>query len=110
MLTIRAGTSDKIRPIMRQLTRLLTVAVLLTSCWGLAKDKPKTDDEIKQEIIRESIAAYPGTCACPYSVDRAGHRCGRRSAYSRPGGYAPLCYPKDVTNEMVQEYRKKHGQ
>jgi hypothetical protein len=76
----------------------------------VAKDRAKTDDEIKQELIKESIAAYPGTCACPYNVDRAGHHCGRRSAYSRPGGYAPLCYPNDVTEEMVKKYRKEHGE
>ena len=67
----------------------------------------RSDDEIKQQIIKDSIASYPGTCACPYNVDRAGHRCGRRSAYSRPGGYAPLCYPNDVTKEMVEDYRKR---
>jgi hypothetical protein len=85
---------------------VLTVGVL----WTSGKDQAKTDDEIKAELIKESIAAYPGTCACPYNVDRAGHRCGRRSAYSRPGGYAPLCYPNDVTKEMVEDYRKKHPQ
>lgn len=95
---------------MRNTLRVWIVTVILASSWGQAKDQPKTDDEIKQELIRESIAAYPGTCACPYNVDRAGHQCGRRSAYSRPGGYAPLCYPNDVTKEMVEEYRKKHGQ
>ena len=25
-----------------------------------------------------------------------------------PGGAAPLCYPKDVTDEMVREYRESH--
>src|ERR1700683_2887196 len=91
---------------MRRLLLCSIVAIVLTSAWGGAKDQAKTDDEIKQELIRESIAAYPGTCPCPYNVDRAGHKCGRRSAYSRPGGYSPLCYPKDVTKEMVDKYRK----
>ena len=31
-------------------------------------------------------------CDCPYDIDRAGRRCGRRSAYSKPGGRAPVCY------------------
>jgi hypothetical protein len=95
---------------MRNLLRVCVAVFALASPWVLAKDEPKTDDEIKQELIRESIAAYPGTCACPYNVDRAGHNCGRRSAYSRPGGYAPLCYPIDVTKEMVEKYKKQHGQ
>ncbi|MDX2216921.1 MAG: YARHG domain-containing protein [Oculatellaceae cyanobacterium bins.114] len=31
-------------------------------------------------------------CDCPYDVDAAGRQCGRRSAYSRPGGASPICY------------------
>lgn len=71
-------------------------------------EKPQkrlTDAQIKQILIDESIAAYSGNCPCPYNTDRRGRSCGRRSAYSRPGGEAPLCYPKDVTKEMVQAYR-----
>jgi hypothetical protein len=43
----------------------------------------KTDDEIKQAIIEESIASYGGYCPYPYSIHRAGHTCGARSAYNR---------------------------
>jgi hypothetical protein len=49
-----------------------------------------------QRQIRQSIAAYSGSCPCPYSFDRAGRRCGARSAYSRPGGGGPTYYPSDV--------------
>lgn len=55
----------------------------------------QSDSEV-QRAIRQSIAAYPGSCPCPYNVDRAGRRCGARSAHSKPGGAAPLCYPADV--------------
>lgn len=65
----------------------------------------QTDAQIKQRLIRESIANYSGSCPCPYNVDRAGRRCGGRSAYSRPGGAAPLCYPSDVTPAMVRAAR-----
>lgn len=37
-------------------------------------------------------APYTGSCDCPYHTDRAGRRCGARSAYSRPGGRSPRCY------------------
>lgn len=67
-----------------------------------------SDDTIRQEIIRESLASYGGSCPCPYNTDRAGHSCGRRSAYSRPGGAAPLCFDVDVTDEMVRGYRASH--
>jgi hypothetical protein len=49
-----------------------------------------------QRAIRQSIATYSGSCPCPYNVDRAGRRCGARSAHSKPGGAAPLCYAADV--------------
>lgn len=69
-----------------------------------------TDSEIKQAIIQESLSSYPGNCPCPYNVDRRGHACGRRSAYSRPGGYAPICYKSDVTPAMIRQYRATHRQ
>ena len=67
----------------------------------------RSDAQIRQQIVRESIAAYPGSCPCPYSVDRAGRSCGARSAYSRPGGYAPRCYPGDVSAAEVAERRRR---
>lgn len=68
----------------------------------------QSDAQIRQRIIRESIASYPGSCPCPYNTDRAGRSCGRRSAYSRPGGYAPLCYPRDVSAAEVEAWRRAH--
>jgi len=67
----------------------------------------RSDAQIRREIIRQSIASYPGSCPCPYNTDRAGRSCGRRSAYSRPGGYAPKCYPRDVTAAEVAEFRRR---
>ena len=67
-----------------------------------------TNNEIKQELIRQSISSYSGSCPCPYNSARNGSRCGGRSAYSRPGGYSPLCYPSDVTNDMIMKYRNQN--
>jgi len=93
---------------MKWMMRLLVVAVALGVAFGQTKStKAKTDAEIKQEIIKESITKYKGNCPCPYNVDCAGHSCGRRSAYSRPGGASPLCYDKDVTQKMVDDNRKR---
>lgn len=72
--------------------------------------KTSSDAQIKQLLIDESIAAYSGNCPCPYNTDRRGRSCGRRSAYSREGGEAPLCYPKDVSAEMVKAYREQHAE
>jgi hypothetical protein len=65
-----------------------------------------SDAEIRQLLIRRSISGYPGNCPCPYSLDRAGRRCGARSAHSKAGGYTPLCFPEDVTEEMIAEFKK----
>lgn len=62
---------------------------------------------IIQRIIAESIAAYPGSCPCPYNTDRGGRRCGKRSAYSKPGGYAPICFSQDVTEAMIAAARQR---
>jgi hypothetical protein len=59
---------------------------------------------IKALLIQASVDAYDGSCPCPYYEARDGRSCGRRSAYSRAGGEEPLCYPEDVSDEMVYEY------
>ena len=69
----------------------------------------KSDAQIRQEIIRDSIDRYPGSCPCPYNTDRAGRRCGARSAYSRPGGRSPKCFPSDVSAAEVAAYRATHS-
>jgi len=73
------------------------------------KPATKTDAEVRQLIINESIAAYTGSCPCPYNKDKAGKNCGARSAYSKPGGASPLCYETDVTQKIVDDYRKKQS-
>jgi hypothetical protein len=76
---------------------------------AFAREPQIGDDQIRQRIISESIASYPGVCACPYSAMRNGHSCGGRSAYSRPGGYSPLCYAGDVSADMIARYRTTRG-
>lgn len=64
-----------------------------------------SDAAIRQKIIKASIAAYPGNCPCPYNSASNGSRCGRRSAYNRGGGYAPICFASDVSAAEVRAYR-----
>jgi Bacterial SH3 domain len=74
--------------------------------------KPQTSvnrQTVITAIIRNSIASWSGNCACPYQTDRGGRSCGRRSAYSRPGGYSPVCYPGDVSNEMIADWIARHN-
>jgi len=88
--------------------KLVIILLVIFSC-PVFSDSKISDSQIKQQIISESIASYPGNCPCPYSVARNGSSCGARSAYSKPRGYDPICYPRDVTISMVQEYRRRNG-
>jgi len=80
--------------------RTVALALLIFCSFGvqpaLAKGIGKTDTEIAQILIRQSIMSYSGSCPCPYSRARNGSKCGKRSAYSKPGGEDPLCYRSDV--------------
>ena len=88
---------------------------------GSAKPAPKddrtkevlTDTAIVAALIAASIAAYraggPGPCACPEDTDRAGHRCGKRSAHDRPGGWVVQCYATDINAAMIAAERAKRS-
>jgi hypothetical protein len=67
-----------------------------------------SDAQVKQRIIKASISEYPGNCPCPYNSASNGSRCGRRSAWDRAGGYAPMCYASDVTASDVKAWRSRH--
>ncbi len=93
----------------RSILRLAGTAVAMVLLSTPSNALPQQSDAaIKQAIIRASIAAYPGNCPCPYNSARNGSRCGARSAYSRGGGYAPMCYASDVSAEQVARYRRDH--
>jgi hypothetical protein len=88
--------------------RLTAFLAALAVTFASQPAEAATDAQIKQKIIQESIDSYPGNCPCPYNADRAGRSCGRRSAYDRPGGYAPKCYASDVSAAEVRAYRQSH--
>jgi hypothetical protein len=74
-------------------------------------EQTPTDQQIIDLLIRQSRQAYYATghpCACPEDHARNGSLCGGRSAYIRPGGAEPLCYPKDVTKAAIDAYRAQH--
>ncbi|MBN8501622.1 MAG: hypothetical protein J0M19_10780, partial [Sphingomonadales bacterium] len=70
------------------------------------KEKGLSEAAIVAMLIQRSVAEYrlSRPCACPYNTDRSGRSCGKRSAWSRPGGATPLCYPTDVTKEMIASF------
>jgi len=67
-----------------------------------------SDEQVREQIVRESVASYSGRCPCPENTDSAGRRCGARSAYSKPGGARPICYPQEVSDQQVREFRTRH--
>ena len=85
--------------------KLILLAGLCVAFGAEAKQSSQSVEAIKQKIIEQSIENYPGNCPCPYNTASNGSRCGKRSAYNRAGGYAPLCYPEDVSDRMVKEYK-----
>jgi len=85
----------------------LVVAAIIAAL-ALSAASAQSDAQVKLQIIRQSLAAYPGPCPCPYSLMRNGRSCGGRSAYSRPGGYAPICYPADIGQADVAAWRNAH--
>ena len=85
--------------------KLLFLIGLCLSFGAEAKQGAENTAAVKRKIIQQSIESYPGNCPCPYNIARNGSRCGKRSAYNRAGGYAPLCYPEDVSERMVREYK-----
>ena len=77
---------------MIKITNICTILFLVLLDCLLKANSP-------EEIIKESIANYPGKCPCPYSIMSNGQKCGKRSAYSKPGGYEPVCYLSDISGE-----------
>ena len=82
--------------------------ILIASSLAIADDKI-SDDEIKTVLIQQSIQAFGGECPCPYSKSPKGVQCGLNSAYAKIDRFATLCYPSNVTQKMIKEYRDKNG-
>lgn len=68
---------------------------------------PLTDREVREFLVRESLLHYVGYCPCPYNTRNDGKKCSSDSGYDRTGGRLPICYPTDVTDEQIGEFRLK---
>jgi hypothetical protein len=71
--------------------RILAVSALaiaaLTANYSLASAQGMTPQQYHKE---------KGPCACPDDKDKAGKRCGKRSAFCQAGGAEVRCYLVDV--------------
>ncbi|GKW24134.1 MULTISPECIES: hypothetical protein [Pectobacterium] len=88
---------------------VFAVTLLSFSTPSMAKNSRISDEQIKEKIIQASISAYSGNCPCPYNSARNGSQCGKRSAWSRAGGYSPICYKGDVSRKMIDDWKMKNG-
>ncbi|HHT0092680.1 TPA: hypothetical protein ACT3KR_001776 [Raoultella planticola] len=89
-------------------TVVLAAVFVFVSEMAIAKSNQLTDDQVKQRIIDDSIASYPGTCACPFNTARNGSSCGRRSAWIKAGGASPICYKKEISKAMIKEWHQQN--
>lgn len=69
--------------------------------------RPMSDQQIAEVLVKGSIANYTGECPCPYSTDKNGKKCGDTSEYVVSPGEL-LCYPDDVSQRQIFEYRAKN--
>ena len=89
--------------------RATCLTIILTMiCFCNVAQAQENLSAVKRQMIQESISRYPGNCACPYQYASNGTSCGRRSAYSRPGGYAPLCYEEDISDLEAKKWKQNH--
>lgn len=92
--------------IIKNLCYSIVISALCTAaCFATSKHK----QEIIQNIINEARINYSGNCPCPYNLDARGHRCGKRSSYSHKNGKITICYPEDITPELLNQYLKTHN-
>lgn len=87
---------------LRSIITLASLSLLFTTS---IEAKPTSNAQIKKQIIQESINSYPGNCPCPYNRASNGSKCGKRSAWSKQGGYAPICYENEVTASMINDFK-----
>jgi hypothetical protein len=85
---------------------VLGIGLLLTALASGAQ--AMTDAQVREQIIRESIASHGGYCVCPWQKDHKGKRCGIRSLYNKGGGYPPQCYAHDVDDTGVEAWLNEH--
>lgn len=91
-----------------KLIGFLSVFVMILTSFGVqAVKRPMSDQQIKEVIVKGSVNSYTGECPCPYSTDNKGKKCGDNSEYFQAPGDI-FCYPEDVSNQQVFEFRAKN--
>ena len=92
---------------MKQLLLFILLISTIFANDSTTTTRKATAKEIKQFIIKSSISNYSGNCPCPYNRASNGSKCGKRSAWSRPGGADPICYESDISPELLTFWKEK---
>ena len=67
-----------------------------------------SDDRVRHRIMQESQARYSGRCVCQYQTkDSNGYSCKGRHEVIKALP-EPVCYPSQVTDEMLSDWRQRH--
>ena len=67
-----------------------------------------SDNRVRQRIMQESQARYTGRCVRQYQTkDSNGRSCKGRHEVIKVQP-RPICYPSQVTSEMVRDWRHFH--
>jgi hypothetical protein len=90
--------------------RLVLLAIVPLLWAAAASAQSYRDEEIRQMIIRDSLASFGSTdCPCPYSYAWNGQQCADKSLYNqRTRRQDIFCYPNDVSYRDIEEYRRYH--
>ena len=109
-LTPRTRRDRIVRALSLTLALIVSLAIWALVFWSLLPRPAaaQSNSDIANTIIRECAVIYHATghpCACPEDRARNGSRCGKRSAYSKPGGAEPRCYVSDVSAQEIADYR-----
>ena len=69
---------------------------------------PPSDESIRRSIVEMEIADYLSagkSCPCHYSLNQLGRMCAGQSEYSRSRDSTIHCYPDEVSDSMMLEWR-----
>ena len=83
--------------------KLITTFLILLPLTAFSYSKDELS-AAKKSMVRLSLNSYSGNCPCPYNTMRNGRPCAGRSAYTKPGGVAPYCYERDISDKAADSW------
>jgi hypothetical protein len=67
-----------------------------------------SDSRTRQQIMADRQSHFPGRCVCRYqTIDTRGRSCKGRHEIVKTKPQ-PLCYPSQVSQEMVNAWNRRH--